>query len=375
MAASTLDPPRDACWRLSDSFSNCEVDGADPGRPEFAEDPTFLNWGKTPPAASSCHWMPHGKPAFDHAIRIPEGLELRLKYDGKQFVARTSVSSPQAGSGLVNPVIYWEILEVNSGLGLLSPRVPPTPGPSQGPAFKALLSNLGKADSAYRRLKIRQFLGFHDVLVLGHIDHAFRGGHGSWTMPTPFLLDQGKPLSATDRLRLSYVRQDVRRHLQLLIHLADENSPPGLHNARTAGFANGAVLQQLLMGREKNVLQSWDMNAPRAAAANSSRAAAGEGYGLGIKRPVPMCERMLKGCPAWQNYIQEPTFVHNLHQDPPAPGPQQWARRLQLIGSSRVLRLRLQLRGYRQQAACPSRQRGENFRRTCQLLDQDSART
>ena len=229
--ASTLNRPSrdDACWRVSDSFSHADVDQS-ASKPKYAEDLSFVNWGRPPPTQTTSKWHPGGQLRFDNPIRFPDGLELRLKLDGKVFVARTSVSDPPDGSGLVNPLIYWEILQVTSeDLGLLSTVVVPTAGPSPGPAFKALFSILGKADSAYRKLKLLQFLGFTDVLVLAHIDHAFQEGRGSWKMPAPFLLDQQKYLSSTDRSRLNYESQDLRRYLHHLITRTIRLSAYGLH--------------------------------------------------------------------------------------------------------------------------------------------------
>ena len=226
--ASTLNRPSrdDACWRVSDSFSHADVDQS-ASKPKYAEDLSFVNWGRPPPTQTTSKWHPGGQLRFDNPIRFPDGLELRLILDGKVFVARTSVSDPPDGSGLVNPLIYWEILQVTSeDLGLLSTVVVPTAGPSPGLAFKALFSILGKANSTHRKLKLLQFLGFTDVLVLAHIDHAFQEGRGSWKMPAPFLLDQQKYLSSTDRSRLNYESQDLRRYLHHLIPPANENTTP-----------------------------------------------------------------------------------------------------------------------------------------------------
>ena len=131
--ASTLNRPSrdDACWRVSDSFSHADVDQS-ASKPKYAEDLRFVK--RPPPTQTTSKWQPGGQLRFDNPIRFPDGLELRLT--SSHFVARTSVSDPPYGSGLVNPPIYWEILQVTSkDLELLSNVVVPTAGPSPGPAF------------------------------------------------------------------------------------------------------------------------------------------------------------------------------------------------------------------------------------------------
>ena len=316
--AAPLGASGDACWRVADSFSLGGVDLVPQGtsKPKFAEKLAFVSWGRPPPSNTNCSWLPEGQPAFDLPIRFPEGLELRLKLYGKDIVARTSVSRSPRESGSVSPLIHWEILEVTSDLGILSPLVDPTAGPMPGPAFKALMLTLGKPTSAYRKLQLRQLLGFHDVLVLAHIDHAFRGGRGPWRMPAKFLLRQQKFLHPADLFRLNNASPVLKGNLQDIIPPADENtSPSGLHTPTVMSSSNDVVLQRLMLGRDKqqqiqtDALQMRHMNLPRVPETPCS---------LGIKLPVPQCQQVLQDYMDGSGHGQQ---TQNPAPPSPAPSP------------------------------------------------------
>ena len=372
-------------WSVLGSFSDCGVEAiARPdSRRKFAKGLCFLNWGRPPPANTKCSWMPHGNPAFDKPIQFPDGLELQLQVDGKDFVARTSVGPGSSGSA--NPLLYWEILELDSESGLLSPRVRPTPGPAPGPAFKALFSDLGKGDSAYRKWQVRGSLGFNDVLVLAHIDHAFHGcrhvaslasGHlGSsrttWTPPATFFLDHGKFLSFADQIRLTSVDEDLRRYVKDLIPPDDENTNPSPPLHTPTPFANVDVVQRLmLMGREGQVLntllQRRDENVQQAPSAT------GPVRGLGIQRLVPQCEQVLqdyldRGSLQAAGSVPYHGLQHGLHLQQqgamPAPGlqaggvPLQGLQQQGAMPATPAQRIRAggePLQGLQQQGAMPA---------------------
>ena len=314
-------------WRVAATY-----EGERPGtHAKTVDDLRFIHWGKSPSAGSKCEWYPSGPPVFAKPIRFPEGLEMRMTIRHTRIVAKTSVKPDQRGA----KVIHWEFLKENPDDSGLDCVVGPVPGPSPGPAFKKLLTSvLGYSGVTIdKKMSVRKLLGFHDVLVLAHLDRAASKGQElpgeGWIPAATFLLDNcsqsdtGFRLKPLDVNRLKFVDGEMNRALRHLVP-QDENSAP-LHVVHNDARRDHLVHSSLMMGYRQQGLQERDLNIPRAAPA----AATEHVGGLGIKIPAPLAERQL------QDYLRltapqaplatPPPWLHAFYAPPqtPAHGVQQ----------------------------------------------------